>query len=959
VHTATETAPAEPHRDLAGIDWGRFVGRREELDQLKGALEQTLSGKGALVMLGGEPGIGKTRLAEEFAVYAGLRGAQVLSGRAYEGEASVPYRPFVEALRQHVRSRPDDELRRQMGPGAPEVATLVSEVRRRFPDIEEVPRLEPEAERLRLFESVSEFLHNAATANPVVLFLDDLHWADKPSLLLLQHVARNSGGDRLLIVGAYRDVELDRRHPLADALAALRRLPNYRRVLLRGLSEETISDLLTAMDPSEAGAARWAALAQALYRETEGNPFFIHEVLAHLIETGKIAREGGRWVNRVTSISELGIPEGVREVVGRRLSRLSEGCNRMLTLASTMAGGFSWDALKAICTDVPEAQLLDLLEETLAAQLIAERKREGAGTYDFTHALIRQTLYEELSTPRRVLLHRQIGEALEKLYAANVEPHLAELAHHFYQAAPGGDLEKAIDYSRRAGERAMEVYAWEEATGYFERAIESLELKPDPDDALHCDLLVNLGTAQNAERNASGARKTLLSAARLARDVLSEYEPRRPRLLARAALGLAWALDLDEALSASRAAAGLIASSEGTDAAATYLAEAARISFSAGFMRGAWELATQGLGYVGERRDPTWAQLMTYEILRQEAEDPDNPGIPLDTPERREVSRIARELPPEQRPRIASAYASRADVLADGGDNDPVALVFLAGDYRRGRVVWQETARQHEQRGQIANAISDWAQVARCCNALGDFEAAHEACDRAMTLAEKLGTPSQQALQLASVRIEMRFTIDPDDEHETVLRLEPLLKQPAVETQWASAALRATAAFSYAWVGRNEEALCQLGTLEAPLRRAPAWAPNYTLLACLAAYTLWVLQCTDGIDLIKRSVKEKVVDPDFRFPMQDGRLSMARLCALEHRYEEAEGWLESARQVIDEQGARPLRALTDLTQAEMYLRRAQAGDTTLARPRLEGALLQFHELGMSGWARRTEQLLNQ
>src|SRR5439155_23292498 len=141
----------------------------------------------------------------------------------------------------------------------------------------------------------------------------------------------------------------------------------------------------------------------ALYQETEGNPFFIREVLAHLIETGKIVHEGGRWVGRVTSISDLGIPEGVREVIGRRLTLLSDGCNRMLTLASTMTGGFSWEALKAIHTDVPESQLLDLLEEALSAQLIAERKGEHAGTYDFTHALIRQTLYEELSTPRRVL----------------------------------------------------------------------------------------------------------------------------------------------------------------------------------------------------------------------------------------------------------------------------------------------------------------------------------------------------------------------------------------------------------------------------------------------------------------------------------------------------------------------------------------------------------------------------
>ncbi len=494
VQPATEAAPAEPRRDLAGIEWGRFVGRREELEQLKGALDGALSGKGALIFVAGEPGIGKTRLAEEFGVYAGLRGAQVLSGRGYEGESSLPYTPFIEGLRQYTRSRPDDELRTQLGPGAPEIATLVSEIRTRFPDIKEAPKLDGEAERQRLFESVTEFLRNAATANPVVLFLDDLHWADKASLLLLQHLAQRTARDRLLILGAYRDMELDRTHPLSEVLGALRRLPNYRRVLLRGLPEETINDLLTAMDPSEEGAARREALAQALHQETEGNPFFIREVMAHLIETGKIARENGRWVGQVTSISELGIPEGVREVVGRRLSRLTEGCNGMLTLASTMAGGFSWEALKAICAE-PEAELLDLLEEALAAQLIMERKGEGGGRYDFTHALIRQTLYEELSTPRRVLLHRQIGEALENLYAANVEPHLAELAHHFYQAAPGGDVEKAIAYAKRAGDQAMAQVAWEAAAAHYERALEAVDLIASPDERVRVDILLALGRA--------------------------------------------------------------------------------------------------------------------------------------------------------------------------------------------------------------------------------------------------------------------------------------------------------------------------------------------------------------------------------------------------------------------------------------------------------------------------------
>ena len=521
--TVTHHPDAPPAQDgvadLRALNWGWFVGRREEMDALKDALEGALSGKGALAMLVGEPGIGKTRLAEEFAVYAGLRGAQLLTGHCYEGEASLPYRPFIEALRQYTRARPDAELRAQLGPGAPEIATLVSEIRQRFPDVEEAPKLDPEAERLRLFESVTEFLHNASLAQPLVLHLDDLHWSDKPSLLLLQHLAQRTSRDRLLILGAYRDVELDRTHPLSETLGALRRLANYRRVLLRGLPQETVQELLAVIDPSEEGEVGRQALAAALHQETEGNPFFIREVLAHLIETGKIVHEGGRWVGKVTSVSELGIPEGVREVIGRRLSQLSPACNRMLTLASTMTGGFTWEALKAISRDVAEAELLELLEEALSKQLIAERKGELADTYDFTHALIRQTLYGELSGPRRVLLHREIGESLERLYAQNADAHLPELAHHFYQAAPGGDVQKAIEYARRAGDRAITVAAWEEAASNYERALQAFELHGSLAGAEACDVLLALGQVRVWMGSSDESRDSYRRAAALSREM--------------------------------------------------------------------------------------------------------------------------------------------------------------------------------------------------------------------------------------------------------------------------------------------------------------------------------------------------------------------------------------------------------------------------------------------------------
>jgi predicted ATPase len=304
-------------------------------------------------------------------------------------------------------------------------------VRRRLPEIPEPTPLEGEAERIRLFESVASFLRNAAAATPLTLILDDLHWADKPTLLLLQHLARSIAGERVLLVGTYRDVELERTHPLSEIVAVLRREQLYERVLLRGLSFEGVRDLLRArsgQDPPE-------GFVQRLLDETEGNPFFLAEVLRHLTEIGAIRREDGQWTGDL-SLIEQNIPEGVREVIGRRLSLLDEATNQMLTIASAMPDGFSYEVLTRV-SELGEDALLDTLDATLRARLIVERKDDRGGAYEFTHALIRQTLYGELSTPRRVRLHRQIGEALETLHAASLEPQLPALAGRARGGADG------------------------------------------------------------------------------------------------------------------------------------------------------------------------------------------------------------------------------------------------------------------------------------------------------------------------------------------------------------------------------------------------------------------------------------------------------------------------------------------------------------------------------------------
>jgi class 3 adenylate cyclase len=508
-------AEANPLDRLAG---GVFVGREKEMDELRAGLEDALSGRGRLLMLVGEPGIGKTRTSEEFATYAGLRNTQVLWGRCYEGEGAPAYWPWVQVVRSYVHDRDPQALMSEMGPGAADIAQVVSEVRERLPGLPTPPTLEPEQARFRLFDSITTFLRNAGNRQPVVLVLDDLHWADKPSLLLLQFLARELRGARLMVLSTYRDVELRRQHPLSQTLGELAREQLSQRILLRGLSERDVARFIELT----AGRGPPEALVDAVYRETEGNPFFVNEIVRLLVADGRLERP-----EEVKSWS-ITIPQGVREVVGRRLDHLSEGCNRALTVASVIGREFGLDALERV-SDVTGDRLLEALEEAIGARVVNEVPR-AVGRYSFSHALIWETLYEELTTTRRVRLHRQIGEVLEDLHGDNLEPHLPELAYHFSEGAQAGDVDKAIDYATRAAERAMSLTAYEDAVGHYEMALQALEVKDRPDEAQRCELLLALGhalwsagdpeKAKDTFRRAAGMTRTLKDAERLARAAL-------------------------------------------------------------------------------------------------------------------------------------------------------------------------------------------------------------------------------------------------------------------------------------------------------------------------------------------------------------------------------------------------------------------------------------------------------
>jgi class 3 adenylate cyclase len=526
---AEAASPAEqnPLDRLAG---GVFVGREQEIAQLRSSFEEALSGRGSLVLLVGEPGIGKTRTAEELAIYARLRGAQALMGRCWEGEGAPAYWPWVQVIRSYVHDREPQALMSVMGAGAADIAQVVSEVRERLPGLPTPPSLEPEQARFRLFDSITTFLKNASAAQPLVLVLDDLHWADKPSLLLLQFLTSELRGARALILGTYRDVELGRQHPLAQTLGELARENLSRRILLRGLTQGDVARFIQ----TTAGISPPADLVTAVYRETEGNPFFVNEIVRLLVADGRLEhpQDVQHW--------SVSIPQGVREVIGRRLDHLSEDCNRILGVSSVIGREFHLDILERV-SESPGEDLLELLEEAAGARVIAE-VAGAPGRYTFSHALIRQTLYDELSATRRVRLHRRIAQVLESLYGAAPEHHLVELAHHFLQAASGGDVSKAVDYAIRAGERAASTLAYEDAAEQYERALQALELSEPVDDRRRCDLLLRCGEAHLKAGDTEAAREVFRRAAVVSR-TLDE-----PEMLARAAMGfgggwVGWGID--------------------------------------------------------------------------------------------------------------------------------------------------------------------------------------------------------------------------------------------------------------------------------------------------------------------------------------------------------------------------------------------------------------------------------
>lgn len=458
---------------------GPFVGRGRELERLVSAWQSTLAAGTRAVLIAGEPGVGKTRLAGEWSRQAYEQGAVVLYGRCDE-DLGAPYQPFAEALRSLVSCVDSNRLRNVRGVEA--LLPLVPGLADALPDVTAPPRADPDTERYAMFDAVVALLGAASATAPVVLILDDLHWAAKPTLLLLRHLLRFGEEARVQIVGTYRSTDLDRSHPLAAMLADLHRDGTATRLQLSGLDEGDVTAYV-----AEAGYDD-EELGRALATVTGGNPFFLIEALRHVEESG------GRW-------DPSTLPQGVREAVSRRLSRLTAETNKALAAAAVVGSRFALTLVERVVGE----DLVDAFDEAGKAGIVIE---EPGGRYRFNHALVRQSLLAELPSVRRMRLHQRIAGTLEAEPGDDDEL-VAELAYHYFECAWAGNAAKAVEYCRRAADQAMSRVAYEGAADLYDRALHALEELddelPDRDDLqaelliAHCEALLAAGDVTSAK----------------------------------------------------------------------------------------------------------------------------------------------------------------------------------------------------------------------------------------------------------------------------------------------------------------------------------------------------------------------------------------------------------------------------------------------------------------------------
>jgi tetratricopeptide (TPR) repeat protein len=510
-----------------------LTGREEEINRLRSSWERAARGQQQIAVVTGEPGVGKTRLVVEFA--RSIAGhATVLVGRC-DREALVAYAPWVTILQWMIRTTPSQALRQHLAAieAGSELAQIVPEISSRI-HIGAPGSATPDGRRYRLFEAASQLLAAASQGAPILLIIDDLHWADRGSLLLLRHMIRSTRQAAICIVLTHRNDVPEWSSEFRDLVESLRREHTPTRIALHRLSDDDVRDMIEEWT----GRDSPPSLSRLVARHTEGNPLFVVEMLKHLDETGALALRQ-QWQGPIT-LADVGLPEGIRQLIGRRLERLGLTTRRLLTIGAVMGREFRLSDIEAL-VDVGEDAVLDAMDEALTASIVIE-EAGAPGTFSFTHTLIREALYTSITAARRVRLHHRIACALEQQLSA-VESRVAELAYHFGQAAAYKSADKAVDYAARAGDHAATALAFENAAHWYHVAVRAIDFIGSNTEATakRSELHVKRGRSFFALGEWAPAKSAFEAAASLLSP--AEHE-KRAELLLRLAEAAFWLMDV-------------------------------------------------------------------------------------------------------------------------------------------------------------------------------------------------------------------------------------------------------------------------------------------------------------------------------------------------------------------------------------------------------------------------------
>jgi class 3 adenylate cyclase len=893
--------PAEGVADLRART--PYVGRSSEREVLAGRLAAARDGMGGLVLIAGEPGIGKTRLAAE--VCGQAEQLLVLVGGCHDGDV-VPYAPFAEALTDWARRTPAAQVRSALGDDAAVVARVAPAIRAVVPDAGEPMSVPPDAETARLHDAVGQVLERLSQISPVALIVEDLHWADDATVGMVRSLSRLAARTRLLVIGTYRETDLDRRHPFAHALPLLQREVEPTRISLDGLVTDDVHVLLERLS----GHTVPEAFAALLATETDGNPFFLRETLLHLVDEGWLRFEDGAWVADATR--ELSIPAGVRDVVGRRLSRLSKDANRLLGAGALFEVSFPL-VITAAVTDIGEDEALDAIDEALEARIVAPT--DEFDRYAFTHALFRHTLVEELNPSRQVRMHRAIAEAMEKdLRGPPDAPTAATLARHYLRSAAIPGAERGVPYAIAVADDAADRYARHEELAALGIALELVE---------------------------SHDERTILLRRRLAAAaVLAQIDP-------------------DDLLAEAEATGRLIAAEEGDDAACDFVAGLLISARALDDIRVCWRLAALTRSWLRpERRDWEWVVVRDTELSERDYKDPTAPGIPSDDDDYRELRSVAAELRRTQGERelgLTDSPSSRAEATERLAVNPDHFLSLLASGAPRAciRLANENIERSRRERLVGLEAMG-FAIRSRCEALVGDFDAAAASLDAAFALMPRISPESNPAFQVLATPMLRDNICGVDLAPELVDFLLEWADRP--DTKWIGLVLRLAAARALALNGDAARALSILDASIPSIERAAAWAVNAPLVFAYAIEIAWMLERTEHLAVLERNAREKWLDPDLCYPGTDSRWHVALLCALDGRVEEARELFAESRRVLLEQDSEPVIVAVDYDAALMELRLEVAGDAQLFAECIAAARARCNHLAMAAWLPRLDAL---